>query len=223
MAPYGSNSANTNVSRSISFSVLDSNGTEISLEANETHPIEIFIPRDPNRIIPSMILQNVTSNNSKSHQQLFHFQNINITSILSISVHIEIEPFNTSLAYLFIYKFDQIPQLNQLINRIDGWTVFCPSNFHKYFLDNQQTRNHQSLVFGLRELNLSETFVYCSNHTQINPPITNQRIHFTSNYQSRVYSSGCYYLDTNNQWQDKGLRVGPSTNHDRTHCLSIFI
>jgi len=76
LAPYGSNSANTNVSRSISFSVLDSNGTEISLEANETHPIEIFIPRDPNRIILSMILQNVTSNNSKSHQQLFHFQNI---------------------------------------------------------------------------------------------------------------------------------------------------
>ena len=126
---------------------------------------------------------------------LFHF---------SISVHIEIESLNSSVGYLLIYKFDQ-----------------CPSNFHSFFIDNQQTRNHQSLVFGLRELNSSEMVSYCSNNnSQLNPPITNQRVNFSSNYKLRVYSSGCYFLDENNQWNDRGLRVGNRTNHDQTHCLN---
>jgi len=216
LAPFGSSTAaNTNVSRAISLSILDSKGNEI----NDIHPTEIFIPRDPNRMIPPMILQNVTSINLTVHQQLFNLHYVNISSTLSISVHIEMEPLNTSLAYLFIYKFDQVPQLNDSMNRIDGWTTFCPSNFHTYFFDNQKTRNHQSLVFGLRELNSSEILTYCSNISRVNPPITNQRFNFTSNYQLRVYSSGCYYLDNNNQWKDDGLRVGPLTNHDQTQCL----
>jgi len=203
-----SNSANTNVSRSISFSLFDSIGNEISLD----YPIEIFIPRDPNRILPPMILQNVTS-----RLQLFNFHYVNTTTILSISIHIEIEPLNSSVGYLLIYKFDQIPKLNE----IDGWTVLCPENFHSFFVDNEQTRNHQSLVFGLRELNSSEIGSYClHNNSQLNPPITNERFNFTSNYKLRVYSSGCYFLDENNQWNDQRLRVGNLTNHDQTHCLN---
>ena len=159
-----------------------------------------------------MILQNVTS-----RRQLFNFHYVNITTILSISVHIEIEPLNSSVGYLLIYKFDQIPQLNEM----DGWTVFCPQDFHSFFVDNDQTRNHKSLVFGLRELNSSEIVSYCSNNrSQLNPPITNQRFNFTSNYKLRVYSSGCYFLDENNQWNDRGLQVGNKTNHEQTHCLN---
>jgi len=204
------NSANTNVSRSISFSLFDSDGNEIFLD----HSIEIMIPRDPNRILPPMILQNITS---IPHQQLFNFHYVNITATLSISVHIEIEPSNSSVGYLLIYKFDRIPQLNE----IDGWTVFCPSNFHSFFVDNEQTRNHRSLVFGLRELNSSEIVSYCSNNnSQMNLPITNERFNFTSNYGLRVYSSGCYFLDENNEWNDRELRVGNLTNHDQTHCLT---
>jgi hypothetical protein len=69
-----------------------------------------------------MTEQNVTF--LTSHNQLFNLHYINITTILTISVHFEIRPLNTTLAYLFIYKFDQIPQLNQS----DGWTLFCPIN-----------------------------------------------------------------------------------------------
>jgi len=204
------NSANTNVSRSISFSLFDSNGNEISLD----YPIQILIPRDPNRILPPMILQNVTS---IPHQQLFNLHYVNITTILSVSVHIEIEPSNSSVGYLLIYKFDQIPQLNQ----INGWSILCPQDFHSFFVDNEQTRNHKSLVFGLRELNSSEIVSYCRNNkSQMNPPITNERYNFTSNYKLRVYSSGCYFLDENNQWNDRGLKVGNLTNHDQTHCLN---
>jgi len=207
LASFG-NLANTNVSRSISFSLFDLNGTEISLD----YPIEIFIPRDPNRILPPMILQNTTS-----RQQLFNFHYVNITTILSISVHIEIEPLNSSVGYLLIYKFDKIPQLNET----DGWSILCPKDFHNYFLDNEQTRNHKSLVFGLRELNSSEILSYCrNNNSQMNPPITNERFNFTSNYKLRVYSSGCYFLDENNRWNDRGLQVGNLTNLDQTHCLT---
>jgi hypothetical protein len=130
LAPFGNSKSqpNTNVSRSISLSILDQYGNEVSIQTNASHPIEIIIPRDPNLLIPQMILQNVTSMNSTPHNQLFYFQYLNITSVLSISVHFEMRPLNTSLAYLFIYKFDQTPLLNSSVNLIDGWTLFCPSS-----------------------------------------------------------------------------------------------
>jgi len=220
LAPFGNSkslTANTNVSRSVSLSMSDQNGNKIEVKANDTHPIEIMIPRDPNLVIPPMILQNVTSNDSTPHQQLFNLHYVNLTSSLSISIHIEIQPLdNNGIAYLLIYKFDQIPQLNDSTNQIDGWTILNSSNFN-YFLDNQQTRNHHSFVFGLRELNPSEIF------TATKPPIANQKFNFTSNYQLRIFTSGCYYLDENNQWKDDGLRVGPLTNYNQTQCFSTHL
>jgi hypothetical protein len=128
LAAFGNSTSQptVNVSRSISLSILDQYGNEVSIQTNLSHPIEIIIPRDPNVIIPEMILQNVTSMNSTPHNQLFYLQYLNITSVLSISVHFEMHPLNTSLAYLFIYKFDQTPLLNSSVNLIDGWTLFCP-------------------------------------------------------------------------------------------------
>jgi len=211
LAPFGNSkslTANTNLSRSVSLSMADQNG----------NPIEIMIPRDPNLVIPTMILQNVTSNDSTPHQQLFNLHYVNLTSSLSISIHIEIEPLqtNNNIVYLLIYKFDKIPQLNDSTSQIDGWTILNSSNFN-YFLDNQQTRNHHSFVFGLRELNPSEIV------TETKPPITNQKFNFTSNYQLRIFASGCYYLDENNQWKDDGLRVGPLTNYNQTQCFSTHL
>jgi hypothetical protein len=81
-------------------------------------------------------------------------------------------------------------------------------NIYTYFIDNQQTSGHQSIVFGLRELNSTEIVDVCSNTSiNSNPPITNERLNFTSNYELRIYTSGCYYLDTNNNWQSDGLEV----------------
>ncbi|CAF4314113.1 unnamed protein product, partial [Adineta steineri] len=117
---------NTNLSRSISLSIIDQNGNEVSFEANQNNPIQLIIPRDPNVLIPSMYLQNVTSINSTINNLVFNYHYINITSSLPISIHFEIHSLNRSLAYLFIYKFDQAPQLNSSINLIDGWTLFCP-------------------------------------------------------------------------------------------------
>jgi len=222
LASFGNSksSSNTNLSTLVSLTILDQNENEVSIGTNMSQSIEIFIPRDPNRIIPAMILQNVTSANATPTNQLFQLQYLNITSDLSISVHFEIEPLNSSVAYLFIYKFDQIPQLNSSINQIDGWTIFCHQSMYTYFLDNQQTFTHQSLIFGLRELNSTEIIEFCSNSSFNNPPITDQRFNFTSDYQLRIYTSGCYYLDSNNQWKSDGLRVGSLTNHNQTQCYS---
>jgi hypothetical protein len=112
LAPYG-NSINTNHSRSISFSILDQNGDEI--------PTEIIIPRDPNLIIPKMILQNVTSFNKSFHMKLINIKSTN-------SIHFDIYPFNKNLSYLFIYKFDHLFSFHQL----DGWTLLCHSSIFKF-------------------------------------------------------------------------------------------
>ena len=230
MASFGNSKSqsNTNVSTSISLSILDQNGNDVSIQTNLSHPFEIIIPRDSNLIISPMVLQNVTSSNSIPHNQLFQLHYVNITSILSISVHFEMRPLNTSLAYLFIYKFDGLPQLNSSIHQIDGWTIFCPSNLtddsiYTYFIDNQQTSGHQSMIFGLRELNSTEMSDVCSNNSLNNPPIRNQRFNFTSNYELRIYTSGCYYLDETNSWQSDGLIVGSLTNHNETQCFSTHL
>ena len=135
-ADQSSSQSNTNLSRSISLSLLDQHGNEILIQTNLTHPIELIIPRDPNTIIPSMTLQNVSSFNSTPHYQLFNLHYINITTILPISVHFEMHPLNTSLGYLFIYKFDTSPILNSTINEIDGWTLFCPSSKFYFIREN---------------------------------------------------------------------------------------
>ena len=74
---------------------------------------------------------------------------------------------------------------------------------YKYFIDNQKTFGHQSIIFGLRELNSTEI----NNCSITNPPITNEKFNFTSDYELLIYTSGCYYLDKNNQWKSDGLLV----------------
>ena len=207
----GQSTANTNVSTSVLLSLVDLNGNQVSIEK----PIEIFIPRDANLQIPPMKLQNVT--NSSLHEQLFNLHYVNITSTLGISVHLEFSPLNRSLSYLLIYKFDQIPRLNSSIHEIDGWLIIRPANLsndgiYTFFLDNLRTQNHKSLVFGFRELNSTESSIN-----------SNERFNFTENYLLRIYTSGCYYLDANNQWQSDGLRVGPKTDHYQTHCFSTHL
>ena len=66
LASFGNSTieSHTNLSTSISLSILDQYGNEISIQTNLSNPIEILIPRDPNLIISSMILQNVISLNS---------------------------------------------------------------------------------------------------------------------------------------------------------------
>ena len=115
------------------------------------------------------------------------------------------------------------------------------STDHRFFLDNQQTSTHQSVIFGLRELTANETLTHCYHpSTSQTLPITQQPSPFTSDYELRLYTSGCYYLDANQQWQSDGLQVtlrrgieefvsictvqvGPLTDFDRTQCFSTHL
>jgi hypothetical protein len=40
----------------------------------------------------------------------------------------------------------------------------------------------------------------------------NDNIQFSSDYSIRIYKSGCYYLDNNNNWQSNGLKVNKNKN-----------
>lgn len=210
LASYGNSRSqpNTNLSTSISLALFDHNGNEISFTTNMSNPITILIPRDPNLSIPSMILQNVTSLNSTPSNQHFQYHYMNITSTFSISAHIEMRPLNPSLTYLFIYRFDNLPQWNEL----DGWTIFYPTNLsdeniHKYFIDNQQTSDHRSILFGIRELDSAEIQSFNTRSSLPSSSITRRKLNFTDDYELRLYTSGCYYLDENNNWKSDNLLV----------------
>jgi hypothetical protein len=83
---------------------------------------------------------------------------------------------------------------------------------------------HQSVIFGIRELNSTEMIYVCSSSSiTTSPPITNDRFNFTSNYELRIYTSGCYYLDANNNWQSDGLVVGSLTTHYETQCYATHL
>jgi hypothetical protein len=147
-----------------------------------------------------------------------------------------------TLGYMLIYRFDDIPQLNSSINQIDGWSILCPQNRRSdnlltYFIDNEKTSGHESTIFGIRELNLTEFKMYCVN-TSTDILITDRVFNFSSNYEVRIFTSGCYYLDSDNNWQSNGVsvsnisgiktlffyfKVGSLTTHNRTQCFTTHL
>ncbi len=114
MASYG-NELNTNLSRSVSSSIIDQNGSEIPIETILNNPFEILIPRDTNLISPQITFENVESLNKS-----FHLKIIQIKS--SYSIHFDIYPLNFNISYLFIYQFDH-QQIR--FNRLHGFTPLC--------------------------------------------------------------------------------------------------
>ena len=92
---------------------------------------------------------------------------------------------------------------------------------YKYYIDNQLTVGHQSVVFGVRELNSTELNQYCSNGSKNELPIPNGPFSFSSNYELRNYISGCYYLDSNQRWQSDGVLVWIYPSLSREEGLSF--
>ena len=79
---------------------------------------------------------------------------------------------------------------------------------HTFFIDNQRTETHRSVIFGLRELTGRELVDVCSTPSStLQLPVTDRPMNFTSNYELRAFTSGCYYADAKNGWQADGLRV----------------
>ena len=225
----------------ISLTLFDETGIEIPFQTDLNDPIEIIIPRDANLRIPPLTRQNVTSADANSSTHLFNLHAVNLTSSespdLNVSLHIEIQPMNSTLAYLFIFQYDTSPVLTSSTRRIDGWTIFCPNSkrsnpfscrnaahrmlcvflvlntdgIHTFYTANEKNFGHKTLIFGLRELNRTETAIYCTNRSNLSLPISDRSQSFTADYGLRTYTSGCYYLDTMNNWRSDGLRVSVMT------------
>ncbi|CAF5159761.1 unnamed protein product, partial [Rotaria sp. Silwood1] len=123
----------------------------------------------------------------------FYYINLTHNLNLSISLHIEIEPKNQNLSYLFIIRFNNVPNLNK--NLIDEWKLMCPrdrkphTSKYTYFIDNTRISHHQWAVIGVREMK------------ECNRDNLDDNIQFSSDYSIRMYTSGCYYLDDDNNWQ----------------------
>ncbi|CAF0739918.1 unnamed protein product [Adineta ricciae] len=223
LAPIGTSTshANSNMSTAMSLTLFQSNNVEVPFTTSSDQPIEFFIPRDQNLLIPPLIAQNITSNFT------FHYIDLNkyvTNSNLTVSLHFEVQPMDLNLSYLFIYRFEQSYPTS--VNR--RWSTLCPlnvtnENIHTYFLDNRQTAGQQSLIFRFEELNRTD-FQQCEQYrTKQNTFTSNALKNLTSDYKLRIYSSGCYYLDKHNNWQSDGLWVGPLTDHYRTQCYSTHL
>ena len=225
VADRSATAPNTNLSRSISFAILDRDGNDVAVATNTSQLIEIIIPRDENLLVPPMILQNVTSLSLIPHAQTFNLHFVNLSAMTaSFSIHLQLRPISSNLSYLLIYKYDQPPRLNSSINYMDGWTLFCSSDLYSYFLDNEQTASHRSIIFGIRQMNATEIDRCCTNPSmQRDPPRSDQPFRFTDNYELRLYTSGCFYLDADHRWRSDLLQVGPLTNLSHTQCLSSYL
>ncbi|CAF1178747.1 unnamed protein product [Adineta steineri] len=240
MAPAGNNGrsqVSINMSRSIALGLIDSTGTTILVEGL-SESIQIIIPRDTSITLPAMAFQNVTgqttstTGNNNRQFSLFYVNVTGPSATITLSATFEFKSDNSALGFLVIYRFDAIPYLNSTINKTNGQNVFCPNDqidtasdgyLYSYFLDNIQTANHTYTMFGIRELNSTEFNSYCSNNgTQPNSsvPITDNPVNFTANYYIRVYTSGCYYIDSSNNWQSAGCVVGTKTSHTQTECYT---
>ena len=209
LSSHSSDQIQTNLSRMISLSILDSNENLIDVKTSRNDPFSIFIPHDRSIQRPSMSLQNVTTMTNLS---LFNYHFMSLISKQNHSIHFEFESLNNNLSYLFIYRFDLLLIYNRSHQLIDGSFLFCSSkrnsSMYKFYLDNEQTFGHRSIYLGVGELNDSEVEQFCSsNQSNVTYLRDGEQRNFTSNYFLRLYQSGCFYLDDQNRWKSDGLRV----------------
>ena len=92
---------------------------------------------------------------------------------------------------------------------------------HSYFVEN--SLEHRSIVFGIRELTENESSSLCSNMSTTVEPIIVGSVSFTCNYELRLWTSSCLFLDTDLAWKSNGLRVGRLSNLTWTQCYSTHL
>ena len=132
MASFDQRVSRTNLSRSLSLTIINDNLTEIPIQMNLIYPMEFFVPRDPNLPIPSMLLCNVTNNKEKNLFFDYHLIDLPVNNRnLTYSLHLEIQPMQNNISYGVIYQFDIQPAE---FPSIDHWITFCPRGHCEFFL-----------------------------------------------------------------------------------------
>ena len=244
----GDNETNIGMSRSVSYSLYDENSNEIEVN-NQTKPIEFWISRDKSvpieefklidAVNASMINISAPDSLSLLHgSQLingFLVNGFNLSGS-NASIHIQIKPVKRSLSYLTLLKFGDNPILNEKNAYYDILNLFCPNDliheqndsFYLIFANMVSVNALQGYVgFSVIEINSSR--LDCQNKTNNrvttlieaikNQTSSNQRS-FSNNYWLRIYSSGCYYINSSNIWTSYGMEILADSNVTHTHCLS---
>ena len=125
----GRTEAIINMSRSVSLSLFDTNGTTLVVD-NLPSPITLIIPRDSNLLLPSLTFQNATGQTvatTANNNRQFSLYYVNVTGpteYLTLSATFEFKSENAALGFMLIFRFDAIPVLNSTLNQTDGYKVF---------------------------------------------------------------------------------------------------
>ena len=118
----GNNETLVGFSSSMGLSLFDEETNEIEI-SKSSYPIDIAIPRDIN-VKYNFQYVNVTNTTRSS---LF-LQNSFYVTANNASIHIELKPFNASIAYLLALKLGHVPIINATYADYNAFKIMCPSN-----------------------------------------------------------------------------------------------
>jgi hypothetical protein len=120
----GNNETHIGLSSSIGLSLFDENANELEI-TKSLSPIDILIQRDQN--INQMKFEYLNATNIGFLSGAYFLQNSFKIKMNNASIHIELKPFNTSLAYLLVIKLGYMPLINSTHADYSSFKVFCPS------------------------------------------------------------------------------------------------
>jgi hypothetical protein len=125
----GNNETNIGLSQSITISFSNNYENEIEIK-DSSQLIDIWIPREMNLldVHPNIVnLTRIANNKNISEKQELFTIGLKLETQNS-SIHIEISPFDSSVGYLVLLKFNMTPRINSSFGQdYDNWKLFCPS------------------------------------------------------------------------------------------------
>lgn len=121
------------MSNQISLGYYDADQKEIPISNLET-PIKIKINRNlTGQPLPTFKVMNLTTMNETNRTEYATF-GMNLVG-QSLSIHINIQPVNQSMCYLFLFKFGETPVYNSTYKAYDHWRLFKPSGWLSEIFD----------------------------------------------------------------------------------------
>ena len=128
----GNNETFIGMSSAIGLSFYDSNANEIRITQSKS-PIDIIIQRDQNTLNYTFEYINATSMAFLSGAYLL--QNSFTLKMINASIHIELKPINSSIAYLIVIKFGYMPIVNSTSSDYSYFKILCPSKILIFFFN----------------------------------------------------------------------------------------
>ena len=120
----GNNETFIGMSESIGLTFYDHNLNELEINRlKSSESIDIVMKRDPN--LPEYQFQSVNISQLQL-SSAWLYNGFNLTSN-NASIHIELKPFNRSIAYLILLKLGYSPVINSSYVDYTSFKIFCPS------------------------------------------------------------------------------------------------